>query len=30
LPPGNYNLVFSNTFSLISPKAISTKVELRY
>jgi hypothetical protein len=28
LPPGNYYLVFSNVFSLISTKAISTKIEL--
>jgi hypothetical protein len=29
LSPGNYYLVFSNAFSLISAKAISTKIELR-
>jgi hypothetical protein len=29
LPPGSYYLVFSNVFSLISAKAISTKIELR-
>jgi hypothetical protein len=29
LSPGNYYLVFSNVFSLISAKAISTEIELR-